>query len=384
MPLGAFAPLPLRLGGTAEEGWTAEQHSRTVADLVAVRRTQPWAVVHAALDGLTITAYLGPNGNGVANGPSTSRTLNVTTFTFPATFEDDFGNIQRFNIQQAAATANINNDTQTVVEITAANVVKVEVFRVGFDEADAEITLKVWCPNDVAIDRYGGTTSKENSKTEGNRPIAWVWYRMLNDMRGSGFSKDLSGTVHVENLAIARLFGWLNSRLPEKIAANATPARADELLDYWATVLAVSRRAGDTDADVRRRCTARFKAALGPTHLNVQDSVDELIPDDFDSLIRSEGTDLENPPPITFWPGVNPGPASHDLGGGPWLSERAHLGIKVDKPAGSEEAAFLARMNIDLFDHLDRLLPAWATFDWTTSTGFLLDISDLDFDGLGD
>lgn len=41
MALGGFAPLPLRLGGSATEGWSPAQHARAAADLVAIKRTVP-------------------------------------------------------------------------------------------------------------------------------------------------------------------------------------------------------------------------------------------------------------------------------------------------------------------------------------------------------
>lgn len=41
MPLGGFAPLPIRLGGSATDGWSPEAHARACADLVAVKRTVP-------------------------------------------------------------------------------------------------------------------------------------------------------------------------------------------------------------------------------------------------------------------------------------------------------------------------------------------------------
>lgn len=41
MPFGGFAPLPIRLGGSATEGWAPEAHARAVADRTAIVRTCP-------------------------------------------------------------------------------------------------------------------------------------------------------------------------------------------------------------------------------------------------------------------------------------------------------------------------------------------------------
>lgn len=59
MAFGAFAPLPLRLGGSATEGWTAAQHARACADLVALKRAAPFAVLTFSLSGdvATILSY---------------------------------------------------------------------------------------------------------------------------------------------------------------------------------------------------------------------------------------------------------------------------------------------------------------------------------------
>ena len=55
MPFGAFAPMPLRFGGTPEEGWAASQHARMAADLVAIVRAAPLAVRTLTRSGSTYT-----------------------------------------------------------------------------------------------------------------------------------------------------------------------------------------------------------------------------------------------------------------------------------------------------------------------------------------
>jgi hypothetical protein len=76
MPVtGGFCPLPLRLGGDALTGLTAEQHARLAADLVALKRTQPlaaftWTAPGGADAAATITFYAGMNGSGLAHTPT--------------------------------------------------------------------------------------------------------------------------------------------------------------------------------------------------------------------------------------------------------------------------------------------------------------------------
>ena len=111
-----------------------------------------------------------------------------------------------------------------------------------------------------------------------------------------------------------------------------------------------------------------------------------LLSEAFVRTWRRYGVSLSAPPTQTYWPGVNPGPSSYSLGGGAWMSERCHLVVEVVPPASIADADFLHLVNVELFRMLDELLPAWATFDWATgiTSGFLLDISQLDYGGLTD
>jgi hypothetical protein len=53
VPLGGFAPLPLRLGGSATEGWAPEDQARAATNLLSVKRTCP-------LFKITFTTAAGP------------------------------------------------------------------------------------------------------------------------------------------------------------------------------------------------------------------------------------------------------------------------------------------------------------------------------------
>jgi hypothetical protein len=79
---GGFCPLPLRLGGDALTGMTAEQHARACADMVAVKRTARFCVFNWAVSGgvVTVTGYRGMNGVGAAHAPTVlSHAANVVT-----------------------------------------------------------------------------------------------------------------------------------------------------------------------------------------------------------------------------------------------------------------------------------------------------------------
>jgi len=231
---------------------------------------------------------------------------------------------------------------------------------------------------------YGGSVDKADSETEGITPYAYGWYREFKNMRGSAYRADMAGLVHAENLAFARQNAAV-TRSGEKLAANRLPGTSDEKLQSWINALAVDLRQEDRDSDIRQRAAAKFRAVVGPTLQNEDDSIADMLGEAFVRTWRIEGVDLATPPTQTFWPGVNPGPVGYSLGGGAWLSERAHLTVEVQQPATMTDTDFLTLTNVYLFDLLDAMLPAWATFNWAIGLSFgcfILDVSRLDFTGL--
>lgn len=239
---------------------------------------------------------------------------------------------------------------------------------------------------EAAIGDYDGSLAKEASITEALIPYADQVYRELHAMRGSAYTTKPRTLVDAENIAIARMFGAVWYRTPEKVRANATPLRCDEKLEYWVEVLGIPERPNEQRWQLRDRAAAHYQAVNGPTMGNITSSLAALLGDAFVQATHQEGVDLDTPPTQTFWPGVNPGDSTYSLGRGAWMSERCHLAIETQIPAGMSDGNFLHLMNIDMFALLDTLLPAWATWGWAVSTngelGFFLDISRLDFDGL--
>lgn len=235
----------------------------------------------------------------------------------------------------------------------------------------------------VRIGDYDAATDKRDSATEGELPYAWHWYQEYTGMLGSGFSTARSGLVHAKKLAIARKEAAVQ-RAAERLVANALPSTSDDALGSWASVLKVRAAPTDGRHDIRQRAAARFLASKGPTRTNEDDSFAGILGDAFVKVWRTTGADLATPPTQTYWPGVNPGPTGYDLGGGTWLSERAHVVVEVTQPPSMTNSDFLHLVNVEFFRHADELLPAWATFNWAfgVSDGFLLDISQLDFTGI--
>lgn len=110
---GAIAGmLPVRLGGTPQEGVTAAQHARLVADWYAVRQTVPLAHIAWTVSGsvATVTYYCGLNGSGLAYAPDhvTIGELSANQLIFawetPA-FTDPYGVTYPFRARHGIAQA---------------------------------------------------------------------------------------------------------------------------------------------------------------------------------------------------------------------------------------------------------------------------------------
>ena len=232
---------------------------------------------------------------------------------------------------------------------------------------------------------YSGAPDKTDNESEHPFPHAWTWYSEIVAARGSAYRRDRQGLVHAETIALARSECG-RTRASEKLAFNRFPLTSWERLSYWVDVLAIPIRPTDSLHDIRVRAAAKFQAAVGPTIFNENTAVERLLESLLQQVYRQEGVALAAPPPQTFWPGVNPGPAAYSLApmATPWLSERAHLVVSTTPiPPDLTLSEFLELVNVYLFDLLDRMLPAWATFNWAVDvqTGFVLDVSQLDFAG---
>lgn len=400
MGLGGFCPLPLRLGGGDLDGWTATQHARFAADLCAAKRTVPLAVITFTIDSVggnvTLHGYLGRNGEGAGAAPIvTIAGLGDCTITWPNGFVDDFDRDAPWNITRAVGKPHTTGGGKLTFEC-ARNTCRVHIHDSANNPADEKVTVAVFgetrgdhmLATDIAIGDYGGATDKKDSTTEGARPYAWTWYRELQASRGSAYTTKTGTLVHAENLALARSRTAV-SRAAEKLVTNAIPSTADESLDYWREAMRLHVRPGEARWQTRQNAAGRFKLSNGPTRTNIDEACRALLGPAFVQTWHQTGVNLDPPPSITYWKGGTYGPASYDLTGagaiGVWLSERAHLTVEVQMPGGMSTEDFLYLCNVQLYDMLDRMMPAWATFDWAMgplSAGFLLDLSSLDFHGI--
>jgi hypothetical protein len=243
---------------------------------------------------------------------------------------------------------------------------------------------------DRRLGHYGGALDKHDSTTEGRAPYAWWWYRELRAAKGSTFRSlhDMQGLVHAETLAFARGEA-AKSRAADKLALSSTPSTSGDKLDSWVDRLAVPVHPEDTRHDVRTSCIAKYRAVTGPTRRVVDEAVSELLGDVLVRTWRQEGSDLDSPPPQTYWPNPTADPLvlTYAITDEAWLTERCHYVVETIRPAGMSLTTYRRLLDVQLYQLLDRMLPVWATFNWAeglSDSGFSLDLDELDYTGLTD
>lgn len=390
--LGGFCPLPLRLGGVdAETSWGSGDHAAACRDLVAAARTLPFAhaVVSRSGSARSLTQYRGANGCALADGPAVAVSGSyAASMTFPAEWTDALGvrrAIKIDHVEAAPANAQQVIDVGTTATATLGASGGLQIITTSILADGGAIRVTVWGSylDTVAIEDYDGATDKTDSETE-RTPYAWSLIQMLRDARGSAYTRERGTLVHVENLALARAHAasW---RRAERLSCNGNPALAVEKADEWRQVLGVRRRDGDTNEKLRQRNAAKLRAALGPTRMTVDDAVAGLMGPLYVRTWRNyDGTTIADDNLGTFWPTVNPGAPSRDMGGGAWYSDRSHIVVELVRTASVSALEWQEKL-ADLTELLDLMLPATATFDWCVGAddGFTLDEDLLDEGCLG-
>lgn len=392
MPFGGFAPLPLRLGPSAQEAWSAAQHARMADAVASMYSVGRFAVMHYEKSGavVTVTFYAGRNGVGLQYAPTPTVVGNGSVlWTWPAQWDDALGETHLVRLVGAHASAHSTGGVgcqvtgassgfhgRTITVTTTDTVIDTNI--------DAPVTLLVKGVEGRRIGDYGGAADKRDSRTEGQTPFAWIWYEHFRHGMGAAYNAEDRETIqHAENIAHARTECAI-SRAAERLAHNGSPWTCDETLARWAEVLGVPWVESESNEALRARCAAKYRMARGNDYQTVDEACAQVLGEAFVRIWILEGTDLATPPSPTMWPTINPGPASYDLGGGTWLSARSHLVVETTQPPGMADSDYLRLLNGDLYEMLSATLPAWVTFNWAENlgTGFLLDISKLDFTGI--
>jgi len=146
---GAFAPLPLRLGGSTDEGLTAAQYLRACADLEAARRVVPFAamLIDQNSNSPEILWYTGQHGVGFDEWPSIAWNASTsrTEITWLANYDDELGRRTRLKLLSAKGTLSGSTGRVLVDAITVSHRVScAPADRAGSGISTAVFGLVVW------------------------------------------------------------------------------------------------------------------------------------------------------------------------------------------------------------------------------------------------
>lgn len=385
--LGGFCAFPIRLCPNPVSGWAAEQHARMAADVVAEGRTAAFARIQVTFTGsdASVTAYAGMNGIGLAHAPDCSYAGGTATLTWPAYWEDELGRRHPTNIRAATTGCSVGHSG---AEVQSPKEVDCGVWTTVSNTASIVSVTVYGSPLETAtLADYGASKDKQNAAAEAT-PYAEGWYLFFQEARGDAYSRERTGLVHAENLALARNYAW-QTRLAEQFASNQNPATAGVNMPEWVTILALDPSASDEVNRAAARAKQQLRRGNSPTVID--EIVSTMLGDRWVRNWRTPGT-LTSPPDWTYGPAWDTGPASWDLGGGVWSSVRSKLVIEVNEPTESDTGDFVVAMG-QLLRQLDDATPAYMTFGWCTGLsdpddddpeavqGFRLDLDRMDYVG---
>jgi hypothetical protein len=145
---GAFLPLPYPLRNDPKSGWPAAQHARAAADLVAFKRSMPFALLSYEFEsGIALNIRYTAMHGGVSVAPTLTGTIGVggTIWTWPTSFADAYGVVAPIHFRHAKATAHGAAPRKVTVRLFAPNVIHVRVYSSdgGFLQG-AGASVKLW------------------------------------------------------------------------------------------------------------------------------------------------------------------------------------------------------------------------------------------------
>jgi len=179
----------------------------------------------------------------------------------------------------------------------------------------------------------------------------------LNNAMGTAYTTDQTSVVYLRNLAMAKVIRQMLSS-NQRLANQGDPNKLSTLLSRWEKIMALPINPDLSDTERRLRVSkliARFGAV--ETYQYVTDTLTRELGPVFVSL---EFIDVS-----LALIGVPDGsyPYGSVFPGNPWFSTVDHILIRLQKPAGYNEAQFYeAAGKVGLI--LDPILPVWNTFDW--------------------
>lgn len=371
MSFGALAPLPFRLTGDHETGWSAPQFSRFCADLIAVRRTLPFARLTISRDASgnsTVEDWSCMAPEVDDNRPTVTGAFPTPiTITFPKAPKDHSGNEHVLKIT-AVQTSRWGSVDSSKSAISAPHIATTD----PSTSAACKVTVTIYANwnEPRGIEDYGGDLEKENTETE-QVPYAWIWYQELGASLGSAFGSQRSGRIHGRKLALARALAGC-SRAEERKRLQSTPHTAQGAFQgTWGEVLGIPVPETLPEPARRSRNAAHFAAQSGQDVLEIEAACSDLLGDMFVNVSTFDVTDADG-----NWP------SSYDLGPGLWAGTRGKLIVNINAPAAKFDPEFTNLVNVRLMQMLDVLTPAWVVYDWADPGGFYLGESLLDYDAL--
>lgn len=370
---GAFCPFPIRLG----EDLSAAEWLRIAQDTLSALRTAPFATMRLVGFGSVAPAII---GNQCMAGAAFIPTITVVDASnidleWPSTWLDDANAVHQTLITGAVIGYD-ESSSYVPLQFTILGPTKIRLTdTAGFNR---NFTLRVTGHdmfsrrlNDYDADSIKQDTTKEQT------PYAAVAYRAIQGMLGSLYSTELSGLVHAENLAQARLFGSL-SRDIERLECNANPATAWEKAEDWQSLLRARTVDGRTGYDQIKYNLTGFAGLVKSHSTQIEQICTARLGSDFLSLAYNYGSLISDQPDPTCWEGGSVGYPGMDLGGGYWSSARSVFSVTVKNLPLYSTPDGIEKMG-ELIAELRNIVPAWADVRWYIDGAiFLLDISPLD------
>lgn len=146
--LGGFAPLPLRHSPEQLTGWSASAHARASADLVALKRMAPFAVLTYTSSGGGVTLHdcwsMIEIGTVSTYAPTLTRSgTGVVLVEWDPQFADEYDISGAICIRHARATPHGTTALKRAVELVSPASVRVRLFDASGVATDGKVTLKV-------------------------------------------------------------------------------------------------------------------------------------------------------------------------------------------------------------------------------------------------
>ena len=186
-----------------------------------------------------------------------------------------------------------------------------------------------------------------------------IEYGALLDALEPGYDPT-QGTVHeVETFAHARVAGMVwgaNARLSNQ----AIPEKMLEMLPEWEIILQLYPAPGTSDYARRKAVAARMRGLLNNALPDIEDVCSTVMGANYEAVLTVDPADV-----VAYWPGGIPGPPGFE-----WCSNEALIAVRVNK-SGLSDADFLAKVG-RLREQLDRLLPAWMTYNIGVGSSFIV------------